>query len=201
MVLWDQFLSQLEKQLGHANVERWLRSLKIIRFDAANLYLEAEDSFQISWFEEHVRPFIKSFINPNYRPIKIHLSLNNASSLSMKENPSSPFHIVPDALDPEMTLSNFIKESPSHKVACDLMNELENPSFNPIFLYGPKGCGKTHLLMAAAHILQTKKSNIFYVSAHHFTDHVVQAIRKGHLPKLRSVYRSVGALLIDDVHI
>ena len=82
-----------------------------------------------------------------------------------------------------------------------LISEIEKVSFNPLFLYGPKGSGKTHLLMAAAHLLQTKKLKVFYTTAAHFTDQVVQAIRKGHLSHLRSVYRSVDALLIDDIHI
>ena len=51
MFLWDQFLAQLERELGRETVAKWLRPLKVIRFDAANLYLEAQDSFQISWFE------------------------------------------------------------------------------------------------------------------------------------------------------
>ena len=55
MRAWEQFLQQQEAVLGAETVNKWLRSLKVIRFDACNLYLEAKDTFQILWFEEHIR--------------------------------------------------------------------------------------------------------------------------------------------------
>lgn len=76
MQIWEQFLSRLEKEWGDETVDRWLRPIKVVRFDAANLYLEAESSFQISWYEEHVRPrlYKEPLINNNGRPIRIHLT-------------------------------------------------------------------------------------------------------------------------------
>ena len=71
MEAWQQFLSHLEQELGPEIVRKWIP--RLVRFDAANIYLEASDSFQISWFEEHVRPRLKGLLNNNQRPIKVHL--------------------------------------------------------------------------------------------------------------------------------
>jgi chromosomal replication initiator protein len=67
---WNHFLDELEKKLGTEIVQKWLRSLKVVTFDACNLYLEAQDSFQIIWFEEHIRNLVKNeFRNSNHHPI------------------------------------------------------------------------------------------------------------------------------------
>lgn len=55
MQAWQKFLTQQETELGTETVEKWLRTLKVLRFDACNLYLEAKDTFQAMWFEEHIR--------------------------------------------------------------------------------------------------------------------------------------------------
>ena len=71
MHAWQAFLDNLKKELGEEVVEKWLLPLLTVHFDACNLYLEAQDSFQIAWFEEHIRPRLKrQFRNNNNHPIK-----------------------------------------------------------------------------------------------------------------------------------
>ena len=72
---WDKFLEIQEKELGSEATEKWLKSLKILRFDARNLYLEAKDVFHTAWFEEHMRYKVrKNLKNGNGKPITVHLS-------------------------------------------------------------------------------------------------------------------------------
>jgi len=77
----------------------------------------------------------------------------------------------------------------------------EKPSFNPIFIHGSSGSGKSHLLMALANELKKKKKNVFFVKAQTFTNHVVNAIRQGEIQKFRDIYRNQDFLIIDDIHI
>ena len=213
MQIWEQFLSRLEKEWGDETVDRWLRPIKIVRFDAANLYLEAENSFQISWYEEHVRPrlYKEPLINNNGRPIRIHIaastakkSQSNAEGLKNRETSnvfsSANNHIESDQIDPEMTLSNFLP-SKENAMAIQVISEITTSKFNPLYLFGPKGSGKTHLLMAAALLLKQAKKKTLYIRAATFTEHVVQAIRLGKMQELRKAYRSTDALIIDDVHV
>ena len=81
MKAWFNFLALQEKKMGKEAVQRWLGSLKILSYDACNLYLEAENSFQIAFFKEHIQPFLKNgFLNNNFRPIKVHLSLKGSAA-------------------------------------------------------------------------------------------------------------------------
>ncbi len=197
---WQQFLSHLERELGPEIVKKWVP--KVLRFDAGNIYLQPEDSFQTSWFEEHIRPRLKGLLNHNQRPIKIHLAEPYKQSAGRTKNfepePKRTLFFNPDPIDPEMTLENFIP-SQENLVAYKLL--LAPPLFNPIYLYGPKGVGKTHLLMGAALSLQKNGKRVFFVRAETFTEHVVQAIRLGQMQEFRKVYRDIDALIIDNIHI
>src|SRR3989304_10607498 len=86
MQAWENFIADQEKVIGKETSDKWLRTLKVIDFYACNLYLEANDSFQILWFEEHVRAKARSeLLNNNHRPIKVHISLGTTSSTSETE--------------------------------------------------------------------------------------------------------------------
>lgn len=211
MEAWDKFLKHLESDLGAATVLKWLHPLKIIRFDACNLYLEAKDSFQINWFEEHIRPkVLSSLYNNNKKRIKVHLSLTKSDNDSSKEqgkkkDPPSSLHqeLSFDALDPHYNFEEYVEPENSqlpHRILATLQAN-EAPAFNPIYLYGESGRGKTHLLMAAASHLQKQGLKVIYVRAETFTEHVVGAIRAGEMSAFRQAYRSADALIVDDVQV
>jgi chromosomal replication initiator protein len=194
MESWQQFLSQLEQELGPHVVKEWMP--KLVRFDAANIYLEPRDSFQVNWFEEHARPLLKNLKNNNHRPIKVHLLSHKKASVVKEEVKELLFS--QDPIESEMTLENFIP-SEENLVAYKLLSE--NAPFNPIYLYGPSGSGKTHLLMAAAQKLQLNGKKVFFIKAETFTEHVVQAIRLAKMQNFRKVYRDIDVLIVDDIHI
>ena len=78
MEAWENFLKLQEDELGVATVNKWLRPLKVVNFDACNLYLEAGDTFQIAWFDEHIRTKADTLLrNNNKKKIKIHLTTHN----------------------------------------------------------------------------------------------------------------------------
>lgn len=204
MQAWEQFLLYLERELGSEAVQRWVRPLKVARFDAGNLYLETPDTFQLAWFEEHVRPFLKEkFVNPNTeKPIRLHFLSSTPSPTSSKEAASSSsFSIEADPLDESLTLSQYIPFS-DPCIPLKLLSELITGSspFNPIYLYGPKNSGKTHLLMGVTNALKRNGKRVFYVRAETFTEHVVQAIRLGIMQDFRKIYRDIDVLVVDDIH-
>lgn len=213
MHAWEEFLKKQESVLSKAVVEKWLHTLKVVHFDSGNLYLEAKDSFHILWFEEHIRPHLKSqFLNNNFRPIKVHITAPNNTleappSRSFKKERvkgAPPIQFIFDKLDENATLDNFIPGE-SNKIVFKLFSELIDSStlgnFNPIYLWGSSGCGKTHLLMALTHALRAKGLNALYARAETFTEHVVAAIRSSEMQGFRKAYRHVDVLLIDDVHV
>lgn len=219
MQAWEQFLQQQEAELGLDTVQKWLRSLKIQRFDACNLYLEAKDSFQALWFEEHMRGKAQArFINGNNKRIKIHLSVANATSgakknrnqtKGSKDTKLSSFQLNFDELDPLCLFQHFVVSQDNqltHKLLCEIAGLSSTAStslaaFNPIYLYGPSGSGKTHLLMSLAQSFRAQGYKSLYVRAELFTDHVVTAIRAGEMSIFRQAYRNADILLVDDVHV
>lgn len=224
MQAWDDFIKKQEGLLGHEVAEKWLRPIKVVHFDSGNLYLEATDSFHILWFEEHIRPLLKSqLLNNNFRSIKVHLSARESQSLtpiskfSKREKGKSipSIHFFHDKLDLGMTLENFVSGEANKvvfRLFCELTGyhpetqKLEEPTlplgtFNPIYLWGGSGSGKTHLLMALTQAFKKRGLNALYARAETFTEHVVSAIRGSEMQAFRKAYRHVDILLIDDVHV
>jgi len=193
--LWDDFVESQALELGRETVDQWLKSLKVVHFDAANLYLEAKDAFQAAWFEEHMRYKVRKHLkSPSGRIVKVHLATD--SSRPQKKAEWAPvFSLAPDQLDPYATFVNYI---PGLKNTTSLsLLQSSFGSFNPIYIFGPKGSGKTHLLMASAHALSGKKS--LFVRAETFTAHVVAAIRSGNMHQFRQMYREAEVLIVDDI--
>lgn len=218
MKAWEDFLNAQEKELGTTTVKKWLRTLRVIRFDACNLYLEAKDSFQIHWFEEHIRPIVLTrLVSTTNKRIKVHLSLpsngiKKAFTVEKQEITNKP-HIQPavgfqlqfDTLDPKYNLSNFIA-SKENKVTLGLLFEIANGitplgTFNPIYIWGASGSGKTHLLEALAQHFKASGYKALYTKAETFTEHVVSAIRSSEMQKFRQAYRNAELLFIDDIEI
>lgn len=214
MRAWEDFLIVKEKELGKETIAKWLRPLKIVRFDACNLYLESDDSFKALWFEEHIRPKLgHSFLNNNNKAIRVHLSVAQNKVVDekkiKKKEPLTPppFQLVFDTLDEKCTFETFVS-SQSNLLGYKLLQEAahcdpKNPTlqFNPLYLFGRKGTGKTHLMMALALAFKKRGLRPLYVRAETFTEHVVNAIRTGEMQTFRKTYRNVDALLIDDIEI
>lgn len=222
MDLWKEFLLSEEKRLGSRTTNEWLRSLKILKFDACNLYLQAKDPFHILWFNEHVGPKLnRSFYNHNGHLVKVHLVASKGLDLPkrrrMKDKPLPPIaeSYSPDPIESYASFPQFISENKRnipYQLLADLVGykkekhtfgkpKIQLGEYNPIYLYGPPGCGKTHLLMATAQACIQKGIPTFYVRAETFSEHVIRAFRSTTLQIFRQSYRQNSVLIIDDVHI
>jgi len=200
---WNEFLQNQVNKLGKNALDKWAKTLKVVRFDSRNLYLEAENFFQLHWFEEHLRPSLqKYFKNNNELPIQVHIHLPHASIKREKRKKEwiPSLTLLPDKLNPSFQLSSYF---PGKSNACHfqlLERALNSEGFNPIYLQSPKEAGKTHLLTGSALYLQKKQNkSCIYMKATTLTQHVVAAIRSSNMQKLRDFYRGCDVLLIDDV--
>lgn len=201
MKIWNDFIDKQEKLLGKDQVSHWLRSLKVLRFDARNLYLEAKDAFHLHWFEQHIRKAAKELTNGSGKPISIHISAQNSQSSDKKSSIKRGEMVFKgDHLIPQKTFSSFYV-SEENRLTYELLSHIEKAQFNPIFLYGPKGSGKSHLLMSTAKYLKDSSINAFYVRAETFTSHVVSAIQFGNMQEFRKNYRSIDALILDNINV
>jgi chromosomal replication initiator protein len=224
MKAWNNFLLQQEAELGVETVDKWLRSLKVIKFDAGNIHLVANDSFQALWFEEHIRPkALSKLFNNNGRLIKVHISVateeaaavtpkasKSKSTKKTTQNVSVPIFMLPfDELDPSCLFSQTaigMSNELAAKILIGLSDSLQIGSplpeayaYNPIYIHGAKGSGKSHLLMATANALKSKGIKVVYCRAETFIEHVISAIRAGEMSAFRQAYREIDVLIVDDV--
>ncbi len=218
MKAWDDFLSFLDGKFGKSTIDKWVRPLKITKFDACNLYLEAKDSFLAAWYFEHIAPLAKKhLLDNNGQIIKVSLTTFDALPPIEEEKPKPIFsfdlRFESDPLISHAKLEHYIV-TPANRASFHIFSKLLGidpetgktgvffpEKFNPLYIYGPSGIGKTHLLMAAAAFLRNQGLEVFYVNAETFTDHVVHAIRNGQMQLFRQTYRKLDVLIIDDVEV
>ena len=215
MKAWEFFVQNQEAEIGILTVEKWLRTLKVLNFDAGNLYLEAKDSFHALWFEEHMRLKVgKGLVNNNKRKIKVHLSIENEvkkktskgpqEKVTKEPSPSPSFNLILDELNLNCTFDNFLVSQTNtltYQVFFRFIEKSteEKVAGNPIYVHGSTGSGKTHLLMATADLLRKQGKRVVFARAETFADHVVLAIRAGEMSAFRYAYRNCDVLIIDDV--
>ena len=210
MQAWDNYLKALEQDLGKETIDRWARSLKVLNFDAANLYLEAPDSFQAQWFQEYLLPKArKNFLNMNGRLVKIHLQVAQKrpqpKSVTEKSEATPTFQFITDPVDQGHTFESLV-ESSQNKIVFKLFSDFKNfkktdqPNYNPIYVYGIEGIGKTHLLHATAILLKAQNTRVKYVKSLTFTQNMVSGIKSGKMPEFRAFYRDCDVLIVDDIH-
>lgn len=221
MKIWNDFLQSLEAELGEATVNQWLRPMEISQVKPGEWHLVASDSFQMLWFEEHIRPLVESRLRDNEGHkirVKVQVKEKNTQAPTKKKSRSSPakktdsedegvekLHIQADSVNCDLTAEQIV-EHEGNKLAWRALQELANdPSlflsdgFNPLYIYGPSGCGKSLIAGCAVQKLLQSGMKVIYVRGETFTHHVVQAIRLGMMQQFRRFYRGVDLLVFDGV--
>ncbi|MGH2613563.1 MAG: DnaA ATPase domain-containing protein [Rhabdochlamydiaceae bacterium] len=197
---WSIFLDEHKKTVGSDAIERWAQTLKVIHFDAGNLYLEASDPFQLNWFEQYLRPLIKhSFHTMSGRPIRVYITLEGALAKQSKKPWKPPLDLQPDSLLSNCTFETYFAGQ-TNDFNLKLFHEAAlKKTYNPIYIQGPHSVGKSHLLMAVCHLIKQQGKSVFFTKADRFTQHIVAAIRSGAMPVLRELYRKHDVLVIDEI--
>ncbi len=216
MQKWDAFIQHLRGVLGASSVEKWLRGVQVTKFDAHNIHLEVRDDFQIHWFREHISPLAKQHFKWGERPIRIHLFANSSTSPqpSPQKKPSRshwPDHegvgratMRAAKAIPLKDVSPTAGQLLAHRLLTEIVRApssggIQLGTYNPIFLFGPTGCGKSKLLEASAVELIDAELRVIALNGNAFTEDVVGAIRRGEMATFRDRYRSADVLIIEGV--
>ncbi len=213
MKQWYDFHIVLKSLFGQATLDRWLSGIGIEKYDARNIYLIASDSFQIDWFNEHIRPIAsKRLLNHQNRPYKVYIRQRSEKIVKPKKTSkivtSSNYWKLP--ISKNFTFDNFITTESTllttqvlKQLTKSLSSKTQNISLdaNPILIVGETGSGKTHLLQALYTAFKENSYNPLYVSTSVFTDHFVKALRANDMLHFREFYRSFDALIVDNVEI
>jgi chromosomal replication initiator protein len=206
---WANAQGLLKDRLGATVFETWILPLKIKPAGEGQLCLEAPDTFFKEWVEKNYSRLIEDTLK-TASPEELRLSilagtsnqLNNAKAEESPERPQEARN--PLNLNPRYTFENFIVGPSNRHAHAYALAVAESPAkaYNPLFIYGGVGLGKTHLIQAICHHIRNKSNNIkvAYLASENFTNELIQGIQHHTTNAFRQKYRNIDLLVIDDIH-
>jgi len=216
---WEIARSQLRLQMTKSTYDTWVRDTSCLAYEDGAFVIGCPNAYAKDWLSMRLRPLIKrtlvsimghavdvSFIVQPVAAVDLPVAPPVGPLLSMDPGLEVPEvgempAIEGDNLNPRYTFGNFIV-GPSNRMAHAVgMSVAERPgrAYNPLFLYGGVGLGKTHLLQAIGHAVLPTGHRVLYVSSELFTNELISAIRTQSTEQFRAKYRQADMLLIDDV--
>lgn len=210
--IWNQVLKIIEENTTAISYNTWFKPIRINNIDknVKIVYLESEDDFIIKVLKDRYLQLIETAFNTvtgeNYRVVIKNISDYN----TVKEEPSASKTVLMDPklrkqkiFNPRYTFDNFVVGG-SNKyahAACLAVAESPSEAYNPLFIYGGSGLGKTHLMNAIGiYLLENNENlNVLYVSSEMFTNEFIKALGENKTREFKNKYRKVDVLLIDDI--
>jgi len=209
--IWQACKEKLQNLLGETSCDTWIAPLVVGKIDSACLVLEAPDNFFKSWVETNYLAQIKQALNETGNPnlqvsFEVNPNILKKKTTKLFKTIQKTFREEPQhslRLNSRFTFGNFIVGASNRMAhaASLAVSDAPGKSYNPIFIYGGVGLGKTHLMQAIAHKILSKnqQATVKYTSSEKFTNELIMAIRTRSTEKFRHKYRESDALLIDDI--
>ncbi len=208
--LWAQCLSRLEREINDKQLETWILPLQA-EVRRNTLLLHAPNRFVMDWvkknFLEQIQTILLEFDDTKSMTVQLGIGSNVAlaSAESTGEIPvvKSKKQPYPTGLNPEQVFDNYVEgksnqlaRAASYQVSSDPGSE-----YNPLYIYGGTGYGKTHLMQAAGNrILELRpEATVIYVNCERFVSDMVKALQHSKINEFKNFYRNADALLIDDI--
>ncbi|MBD5778020.1 chromosomal replication initiator protein DnaA [Pelagicoccus sp. NFK12] len=221
-LLWEKVRSELSQVLPNDIFQSWFTDLECLDVNGENVVLGVQNAFTAYWINDNYLDLIaKSFQAELGHPVSVSISNDRAAKKEeaakvepaptrerlVTETPRPRVNTAKKSgdanLNPRNTFENFVIGSNSQLAHAASIAVAHAPAgaYNPLFLYGETGLGKTHLMHAVGHhILQNRPdARVVYLSSEKFTNEFISAIQENTLTKFRQRYRNVDVLLIDDV--
>src|SRR6266545_7216776 len=183
---WQSVLGQLQLDMPRASFETWVRDTRPVAYDNRTLTIGVRNAYARDWLESRLASTVNRLL------IGIMDSTEIISPESRSRNPS---------LNPRYTFDTYVVGSGNRLAHAACMAVAEKPAraYNPLFVYGGVGLGKTHLLHAIGNACHARGLNVLYVSSEEFTNDMINAIRTHTTQAFREKYRSADVLLVDDI--
>jgi chromosomal replication initiator protein len=208
--IWNNSLSKLEERVGNNVVELWFRPIKLSQMKEQQVTLDIPNRFFKDWIEDSYPDIIAESLEGilGY-PVTVRYRIAEKIDPDVKkkdirlESRKQRLATRGIYLNPKYTFENFVI-GPSNQfaqAAAKAVAEAPGRAYNPLFVYGGVGLGKTHLITAIGNAVIDKIPDftVIYVSAEQFTNEVVSAIRHEKMGELKEKFRNVDLLLLDDI--
>jgi chromosomal replication initiator protein len=208
--IWNKSLSVIEKKVGANAFELWFKPIKLSQIKEQNALLEIPNRFFRDWVEDYYPSLISEVMEEIVgHPITVKFKIAEKQDSEVRkidarlEGRRQRLASKGIYLNPKYTFSNFVTGQSNQfaQAAAMAVAESLGKAYNPLFVYGGVGLGKTHLITAIGNRIADKRHdfNILYVPSEQFTNEVVSAVRHGKTEELKGKYRNVDLLLVDDV--
>jgi chromosomal replication initiator protein len=201
--LWRSILQRLLQRPEKEDCENWLSEVEPLAFNGVRLRLRAPNPTYRDWLSETYTPLIREEAEAlGFAGLEVEFL-----DAGDEDAPALPFDDAPQprvyGLNPNGTFDSFVEGEANRFARAAALAVAENPgaSYNPLFLYGGVGLGKTHLLHAIGNAVagRNSRASVCYVTAETFTNELIEAIRRQRTKELRDKYRAMDLLLIDDI--
>jgi len=215
MNLWDEILARIETKVNRHSFYTWFRPTSFVSDSRSSVTVRVPNTLFKDWLTKHYAGVIAEAMVELKRPnllvnfvsdtvtdgVVIPLSAEEAAAL--ETGPPPVTQPGPAGLNPRYTFDTFIVGSSNQfaHAACRAVAEAPSRSYNPLFIYGGVGLGKTHLMHAVGHYVLEHDRNLklTYISSERFMNEMINAVRYDRVLDFRERYRSVDVLLVDDI--
>lgn len=213
--IWEQSLELIKGTITEQNYKTWFEATKGVGLQESDFRIEVPNNFCVEWLQDKYLNLIESSLKEVTKKKDIAVSFIVSKSVAkdsvntVKEATQTPVKTREDQskntvdIDDRYTFENFIVGSSNQFAHAASIAVAERPavSYNPLFIYGGVGLGKTHLLRAIGHTIKKKNPSfrMTFASAEQFTNEMINSLRYSKMAEFRERYRGVDALLIDDI--
>jgi chromosomal replication initiator protein len=214
--IWRAALGELQVALSPANFETWLRHTSLVDVDDTRFRIAVPNGFAKDWLETRYRPLISQTLARivGYS-VQVEFVVQEGAGQTGEapiDGGAAQVRVEPTrvgadggaaSLNPRYTFSNFIVGSANRLAHAASLSVAERPghAYNPLFLYGGVGLGKTHLMHAIGNavIARFPRKKVVYATSEKFTNEFITSIQQGRIDDFRARYRRIDLLLIDDI--
>ena len=214
--LWQEVLGGIERRLTKGQFSTWFGSIRLIHLDDASAQIEVPNKFHQEWLvQNYLAPLEEALREAAGRPLKAEFTVRHPeASIQPPEEfvvggarlsqSSEEDFLTPLMLSRDYTFENFVLGPANRLPHAASLAVVEAPAsaYNPLFVHGAVGLGKTHLLQAICRELLRRYSTmrILYLSCETFVNHFISAVESGKFDAFRYKYRHADVLVIDDIH-
>jgi len=202
--IWEIALGEIQVQVSKTNYRTWFSKTSGLSFQENRFTIGVPHTFAAEYLEKNQRALIEKVLTGLTSP-------EVSISFQVSGNGHGPPHaeaVLPTPppnftrINPRYSFENFIEGGNNRLARAAALAVSENPGhvFNPLFIYSGSGLGKTHLLHSIGSAATFRKVNVICTSAEQFTNEFVAALRERSTEEFRNKYRSIGMLLVDDIH-
>ena len=200
--LWDDVLARVEGKINRHSFATWFRPTSYLALDGRTLRIGVPNAQFREWLTKNYRSILQEALAEAGQP-QLQVVFEEREEDKAQGQAQAPSERETAALNPKYTFDSFVVGSSNQfaHAAARAVAEIPSKSYNPLFIYGGVGLGKTHLMHAIGHYIlaREKKLNLAYISTDRFINEMINAIRFDRLPQFRQKYRAIDVLLIDDI--